>query len=446
MLTVAYRIVLGLAFYLPLEDFLLKWLPVSDFVYLALRQLPDLLVLVAVGLVVSARMAGGGRFRVIGRGADVALVLFVLVAAASASLNGANAAAALLNLKALLRYVLVVYVLLNVPLDERRLQSVFGAVLVGVGIQGLVAGVQAVFGQQVTSFFLPPSTEVTVGGLHLEFAATWEAARGRVFGTMGQTVAFAGFMVVGLSVWLVTQKGRRSMRYWGGVLGFIALLYLSGSVASLITGVGLVVIFEALRGNVGLKAILGVMGAGMAVILLTLTPVALGQTELGEVFTERYISIAMNQRLGVIVLVLPEFVASLDVQQILLGMSGDPVILADFLAEMFRAPRALLREATILEDVYWGALIVYYGLIGFGCIGYFLLAGLRGAVAVRGKTSLSQPARQAATVALLLLLAAVPLNLVGKAFEVRQFAFYLWTTVGLALSAWQQHKSAGPDP
>lgn len=441
MLTAAYRIVLGLVFYLPLEDFLLKWLPVSDFVYLALRQAPDLLVLVAVGLVVAARVAEGGRIRIVGHGADAMLLLFVLIAAASTSLNEASPLAALLNLKALLRYVLVVYVLVNVPIGERRLQRVIGVAVAAVAIQAAVAGLQAGFGQEVVSFFLPPSTDVTVGGLHLEFAATWEAGRGRVFGTMGQTVAFAGFMVVGLSVWLATRH-EHPLRYWIGILVFVALLYLSGSRASLITGIGLVFGYEAIRGNVGLKTTLGVLGAGVVAGIVALTSVNLGQTELGEIFTERYLDVAMNQRLGVVLLVIPEFVSRLDLHQVLLGMSGDPVILADFLADMFRAPRALLREATLLEDVYWGALMAYYGVVGFGCIAYFLVTAIRRVMRIRSDGSLSESAGQMATVALLLLLASVPLNLVGKSLEVRQFAFYMWTSVGLALAAWDQRPGA----
>lgn len=442
MLTAAYRIVLGLAFYLPLEDFLLKWLPVSDFLYLALRQLPDVLVLVAVGLVLAARVADGGRLRLVGHGADAVLLLFLLLVPVSTALNDATPVAAVLNLKALLRYVLVVYVLLNVPVDARRVRALLGLVLAGVAIQGAVAGLQAVFGPQVDAFFLPPATEVTVGGLHLEFAATWEAARGRVFGTMGQTVAFAGFMLVGLSVWLTARRGG-VLRYWAGVLAFIGLLYLSGSLASLLTGLGLVLAYEAVRGNVGLKTTVGVMGAGVAVGLLVLLPVDLGQTELGQVFTGRYLDVAMNQRLGVVAMVLPEFVSRLSLQQILLGMSADPAILADFLAEMFRAPRALMRETNIVEDVYWGALVVYYGVIGFGCIAYFLLTALRRVASIRSRDPLPEPVRQVATVAVLLLVAAVPLNLVGKSLEVRQFAFYLWTSVGLALAAWEQRPEAG---
>jgi hypothetical protein len=44
---------------------------------------------------------------------------------------------------------------------------------------------------------------------------------------------------------------------------------------------------------------------------------------------------------------------------------------------------------------------------------------------VRAQSRADRLTREVATVAFLVLLAAIPLNLVGRAFEIRQFSFYL---------------------
>ena len=437
MLTAAYRIVLGLAFYLPLEDFLLKWLPVSDFAYLALRQLPDLLTLSAVVLVLVARLVSGERVRRLGGWIDAALLALVGAAAVAVGLNDASPMAALLNLKALLRYVLVAYVLVNVPVDEERIQRLFHVVLAAVGIQMGVAALQLVGGEQVVSFFLPPSTEASFAGLELQFTATWEAARGRVFGTIGQTVGFAGFMIVGLAIWTTTE-GERPLRYWGGVLLFGAFLYLSGSRTALFVGFLLVVLQQFLAGRASTSVALGTLAAAAAGIAVALSGVDLTQTEVFSVFTQRYLEIAARQRLGIVVDILPEFLASVSLPRIAFGFSGDPAVIEGFVAAMFNAPESIVRQVGIIEDVYWGAIVIYYGLVGFAAMAYVVGRSAYEALRMRLTHRDERFARELATVALVLLAAAVPLNVAGRTFEVRQFSFYLWTTVGLVFAHRQQ--------
>lgn len=433
MLTAAYRIVLSLAFYLPLEDFLLKWLSLSDFMYLAFRQLPDVLTLVAFFLVLVARLVSGERLRRLGGWIDGALVVLLGTAALAVGLNDASATAALLNLKALLRYVLVAYVVVNVPMTEERIQRVFRAVLAAVAIQMGVAALQLVGGEQVVSFFLPQSTEATFAGLELQFTATWEAERGRVFGTIGQTVGFAGFMLVGLIVWTTTEW-RRPLRYWAGIALFAAFLYFSGSRTALIVGFLVVLGQEYVRGRASATVMLGALLLGAAGVSVAIAGVDLTETDLFSIFTERYLEIAARQRLGIVVDILPEFLASVSLPRILFGFSGDPAVIESFVAAMFNAPETIVREIGVLEDVYWGAIFLYYGAVGFLSMAFVIgrtgyeLHGMRTADPDDRFT------RELATVAFVLLLTAVPLNVIGRVFEVRQFSFYLWAAVGLALA------------
>ena len=87
---IGFNILLGLAFYLPLEDFLLRWLPLPLSLLVAIRQVPEVLVwLVALGAA-ALHLANHGSIRVIGRRIDRFLLGFIVVAIATIFLNGAD--------------------------------------------------------------------------------------------------------------------------------------------------------------------------------------------------------------------------------------------------------------------------------------------------------------------------------------------------------------------
>jgi hypothetical protein len=151
------------------------------------------------------------------------------------------------------------------------------------------------------------------------------------------------------------------------------------------------------------------------------------------VFTAEYLRVAMMQRLGILLKVLPQFLTELRVADVLFGLSPDRAILNRFVADMVEVPTVLTGNVAVIEDVYWVALPVYYGLVGLTSFGGFLvlISGQLYRIAWWGKELLE---RRLARIALLLLVVSVPLNLIGQYFETRQFSFYLWLMVGVSLS------------
>jgi hypothetical protein len=114
-------------------------------------------------------------------------------------------------------------------------------------------------------------------------------------------------------------------------------------------------------------------------------------------------------------------------------LSPDRAILNRFVVDMAEVPVVLTGGVAVIEDVYWVALPVYYGLVGLTLFGGFLVLifGQLYRIARWGKELLE---RRLARIALLLLVVSVPLNLIGQYFETRQFSFYLWLLVGVSLS------------
>jgi hypothetical protein len=138
-----FTLLVLLAVYLPLENFLLKWLPVSDTVYLWLRQLPEAALAALFVYALLRRIPyAPTRVPLIGGAADPALFAFVLLAVTGVALNDIDPASALANIKALLRYVSIVYVVMVLHPTEEEARRFGDALLLGAAIQLVIGSAQ----------------------------------------------------------------------------------------------------------------------------------------------------------------------------------------------------------------------------------------------------------------------------------------------------------------
>ena len=431
MRRLALGILLFLTFYVPVEDFVLKWLSVPGAVYAALRQGTDLLVIIAASLAIGDRVLRTKHFRILGRGLDLLLLLFVVSAFLSALFHRADSLGVALNLKALLRYVLVAYTLLNINIDEPRLR-LFGSVFIAaLSIQVLVGVIQLAGGPGVASFFLPRTPEEAVAGQQLTFTATWEVEHGWIFGTIGHTIGFGGFLLVGLAYWLTGQFARPA-RYWVGAVGFLLLAYFTGSRATTLAVLLMVGLHQYLLGHFGKKIMLGVFLSPLILVIVLGLGVEFSGNYVTEAFSGDYVQQAMNQRLGIALLVIPYFLSGLGPIDILFGITPDREIIGQMVSNMFDVPSALIHQIGMIEDVYWAALLVYYGIFGVGLLLSFLFR-LFGWLWEDSRI-LNGKAGRLSSIAVLLLGIAFPLNFLGQFFEIRQFSFYLWLFIGLAFA------------
>jgi hypothetical protein len=434
MRRITLRIVYFLTLYLPLEDFLLKWVPVPYPVYLGLRQVSDVLVLVAVGITIGTRLRSTRRFRIIGRGADLCLASFAVLALGTAIARGGDVLVTVLNLKALLRYVLLIYVLLNLRVRRTEVYTFLRLIYVSLGIQLVASLIQLVGPVSVDQFFFPRVRDTEVAGVEFGSTAIREAEKGYIFGTMTNNISYGGFLLVGLATYVTRDiRDRRDLFYWGVVAVFLVLAYMSGSRAVTFAVVLLVGVDHYLSGETGRFLQVSILTVFPLALLVFLSGVTLTDLHVFEVFTAEYLRVAMMQRLGILLKVLPQFLTELRVADVLFGLSPDRAILNRFVADMAEIPAVLTGSVAVIEDVYWVALPVYYGLVGLTLFGGFLVSifGQLYRIARWGKELLE---RRLACIALLLLVVAVPLNLIGQYFETRQFSFYLWLLVGVSLS------------
>ena len=430
---IGFNILLGLAFYLPLEDFLLRWLPLSQGLLVALRQVPEVLVwLVALGAA-AIHLANHGSIRVIGRRIDRFLIGFIVVAVASIFLNGADIFLAVNGIKALIRYIPLIYALIMLAPDNSQLARIPRVVVVAFGIQAAVGVAEWLGGQPVRSFFsvIHAWGGFTFVGATVDLLQFWEGYD--LTGTMARPIAYGYFILVGLVVWVV-QNEKRPLRYGAGVALAVLLTFLSHSRMAVFGAVLVVVMHQvAIRGVRNTLWMTTLLLPLVAAVALSMGSALAENIYVLDVFSQEYREHALAEnRLGLVVYIVPY---AFDGGITLLGYSSDIGIVAAAVAEHFRLPEVLASIFVgILDDVYWLALLLYYGFVGFAC--FVLFFGKLMALVFRlYRRATDGYSKRYALIALLLLLLAVPLNSINQAFQIRQFAYYLWLFVGVAIVA-----------
>ena len=430
---IGFNILLGLAFYLPLEDFLLRWLPLPLSLLVAIRQVPEVLVwLVALGAA-ALHLANHGSIRVIGRRIDRFLLGFIVVAIATIFLNGADAIEAAISLKALLRYIPLIYALIMLAPNDLQLKRIPRVIVVAFGVQAAVGIAEWIGGQPARSFFsvIHAWGGYTFSAASLSAIQTWEMHD--LTGTMPRPIAYGYFILVGLVVWIV-QNEKHPLRYGAGVALALLLTFLSHSRMAVFGAILVVVMHQvAIRGvrkTIWLTTLLFPL---VAAVSLSMGSALADNFYILDVFSGEYWEHALTyNRLGLIVYILPYV---FDGGISLLGYSSDIGIVAAAVTEHFRLPDVItFIFVQIMEDVYWLALLLYYGFVGFTC--FVLFFGKLTALVIRlYRRATNGPAKRYALIAALLLVLAIPLNGVNQTFEIRQFAYYLWLFVGVAIVA-----------
>lgn len=440
---IGFNILLGIAFYLPIEDFILRWLPFPRGLLIVLRQAPEALVwIVALGAA-ALHLSKHGTIIVIGRRIDRFLIGFVVVATATIIVNGADFLGAAVSLKALLRYIPLIYALIMLAPDNSQLARVPRLIVLAFGIQVAVGMAEWLGGQPVRSFFsvIHAWGGYSIVGVPVDVLQFYE--RLDLTGTIARPMGYAYFILAGLAVWIVHHEKRRGLYLLGVVLSLLVTFYTHSRMA--VFAVVLVVVMHqlAIRGVTKTMGLALLLLPLFAAVTLSLGSAFAENLYILDVFTGEYREHALKQRLGLIVYMLPyAFNGGIS----LFGYSPDLDIVAAAVAERFDLPTTLAYMfTTIVEDVYWLAMLLYYGFVGFTF--FVVFYGKLTMLAVRlYKRAADETARQYALTAVLLLLLTIPLNGINQAFEFRQYAYYLWLYTGVAIVAARNAMNNPPQP
>ena len=430
-------------------EWLISFLPLEDVVRATLTQVPEFVILIGA-LAVQGKLGSSHKgFRGIGYGLDPLLLSFLAWIIISTLLTTSSAGrylapdllVSLLNIKALIRYIAVFYLIVKIDWSATEYIKVRSAILIVVVVEAAIGLAQISFGQAALEFFSPRGIEDAFGVTRDTFID-----RGRssieIYGTFRNTISFAYLMMIGAIIILVSgiRFGPIGPRILA--LALTTLIFASGSRVVLFLTLAIYILyffkFNVARLSKAKVFFLSITGAFFSVatyIFILSLDLNIERGAAAFVFSRDYIEAAMNQRLGIVTLVLPQLIYD---PQILFGFGADKSYIASYaINATYLTNYALIASLRLtLEDVYWVSLLLYFGIPGFLLFCVFLYkiyARLSDLVRVKDRWF-----SEAAEIARLLLLLSIPLNFVNQAFEVQVFALVVWSLSAIALRGAQR--------
>ena len=431
-------VVFFLVAYLPFEEIILKYAPIPDRIYVYSRFFGEFLIYTTFFLLLIRKLFGQEKLR--RTPVDGYLAAFLLIVAISLLVNRPPLVGGLVNLRALLRYTVLYYLVVNLELEEDQVRKIIHMILV-IGIfQLLIGAMQLAMGAKINSILLPRATDIELGGYSRGFILLIRGREvGSIFGTLGDTVFFALYMAIVLGVYLGQIEKLRLKEVVFISLIFIGINY--SYTRALVLGFFLVLfIFYRIRyGRSRAAAIflLSLLGLSSLILLINssyiqrefISPLKQKQTifqNLSGIFTIKYFEIAQFQRLGTLTGI-PPIVLS---DSPLLGYGPDEITTIERLnANLPKFNLPLFKRDSFttkgFEDVYWVALLAYYGILGLGLIVLIFHRFYVSFLYIYKRTQSQLTSNMAITAACLVGLGAF-LLFFYQVLEFRSFSFYFW--------------------
>lgn len=442
-----YWVVLFLIAYVPFESLVLKFVPVPDQIYLMLQFVSEVLIYSCFVALVLHKLAKVPSFR--RTPIDLPILAFVGVGLLSIFVNRLAVFDGLVNLRALLRYVVLFYLVVNLDLSPREVSRLLRVILIIGWAQMLIGGLQIVIGRPVSDILLPRQVNASIGGHTRAFRIiAYGREYGSIFGTLGDTVFYGMFMVVILALYLarirdltvanifilVLITGAIGFSYSRAALfGAFLLLWLSYRIRFGMTRILTISLFVFVISGIGLVLF---MEAPPEYVNPEASRQSVWQNITG-ILSPRYFEIAQKQRFGFLVNTVPAVL----LERPILGYGPDTAAAVERLNTM-DVPLVLenwgWRERGF-KDVYWITILAYYGLAGL-LLSIVLFLRLYSAAWRIYKTSIDKLTRQLAFAVICLVGVTAFLLFFNEALEFRAYGFYFWLLAALMFQMYSRER------
>ena len=456
MIAHPFWLVWALVVYLPFEDFLLKWVPVPEAIYAFLRLLSELAVYGLFVLVIGYRFLTRLSFR--RTPIDAYLITFVALAVLSTLLNGASLFGGAVTLRTLLRYVALYYVIVNLNIGPSQVKSILFAMLCLAIGESLLGIVQHLVG--VSDFWRARSMSVELEGVNVRGLTTGHVELGAALGTFCQSVSMSLYLLIGAIIFLShyssPDRPSRHMKSVaaGGLFVVLCGLMVTYSKGSILAALLAIPVTFFVWRRFDLMTKFSVFGSLGLILLISVAWVVGGSgaqfvkahetyqnpLENFEVlFSSEYVKRTENSRQWVI----KEVGGTLLRSVTLFGFSPDETTAREKIVDVSGGTLSKLIAYKGFEDVFWVAMIAYYGFVGVCIFGFMMYNVYKCAIYVMKESDEYICKVLGGSVAVLLII-TIPINLIVRAFEFRTFSFYLWLLMALCVSEYLRLRSSGP--
>ncbi len=446
-----YILIIIIIIFLPSEDFILKWLPVSDKIYSISRFFSELFIYSLFLLIILHNLKKS--FLIKKTPIDVPLILFILVGIVSIILNHAPLLGGLIGIRTLLRYVIVFYILTNIKINNTLLNKTIYIILIMGAIQSIIGIFQHFNG--ISNFWIPRETNLEIAGYKKEFTVlTSGIEQGAIIGTLGHSVNLALFLLIQfiLSFTLIINKFfkgfYRFILYIFTCLTFIAILFTYSRGVIISSLIAIIIILYLNKKKLALLTISSIIS--LIFILMILININTGVEykhvkkeyvnpieNIRMIFSNEYLEATEGSRQWI----LQEIGGFLLKNIVLIGFSPDEFTTREKIANTSKGNLERILYYKAFEDVYWIAILAYFGIIGLSLFLYILYKLFKTSIYVMYKTNnyiyyiISQSL-------ITLLIIIIPLTFIVRTFEFRAFGFYFWFLAGLVTNEYLRIKRA----
>jgi hypothetical protein len=374
---------------------------------------------------------------------------------------------AFVGLRGLLRYIPLFYIMAMIPLDRKFTKQTFYALMVIGIIQGVVTTYQHYFG--IAGFWYPRASDLEIAGKQITYkliASGFGSGRemGAGIGTFGDSVPLALFMVIVFTVALASIQKRAGLlkrhrmnllAVTGLTLLAIFFTYSRGSVLLAIAAVPIIFYFTG-----GRKIVI----AGSVALIILASPLVLsglvgGSKSTGDyinpkqkytdpisnitsVFTSAYLENTLQYSRG---MVLTEIGGELIGSVKLFGYGpAQEYALEKATTEIF-GTNIPINNLPIINDVYWVAFLVYYGIIGLFIYLFILYKIFKSSVIVYRYTPDEYMKILGLAMAAIVII-SIPYSFILRTFLFRSFGFFFWLLAGMVVSEYRRLKMEGSLP
>jgi len=426
-----------LVFYLPLEEFALKWVDYS--IYPALRYGLELVIYATLFKVILEKLARNQK--IVSSPIDLPLLLLAGLGLISTFLNGLPILAGVLGLRPLLRYAALFYLILNSNLSKESLPRFFRTILIIATLEVGIGLTQYFIGEPA-NLFLRPKDSLIADRLVNALSTSQDLFAGqKIFATLGRYNLLGGFLACVLLLLLAYRMEKGSFSFnqkllLGGALPAFLLTYSRLSWVGFLAGL-LTLLFIKKKS----KIILGLGLVGFALMMtFSSGTTSVYQSEvrgslkdriLGPFSSDYWNVSSSSQRL----FVASEVASNISGAGLLIGYG--PGTMGSLLSKLEEGVSRLSElgdpmQLSIVGDVGWISLLGQVGLLGLALFVWLLIALFRAMLQSYRHTDHFW-VKSLALSTIGYVVAMVVMNFFGSPFESRVSSAYFWVMAGCIL-------------
>ena len=469
---ISYKLILFLVVFIPCEDFVLKFLPVSDRLYFYARFLSEIFIYILFATVIGQKLIKKIPF--FKTPLDLPIFIFLGIVLMSTIVNKVNIFESILSIRPIVRYIILFYLIVNINITLTRANTII-RYCIYIGTAQLTIGfIQFLSRGAIDNFLKPRSSETDIGGVTKHYALLSGREIGSIYGTAGDTVLFATFMTLFLililskmyianhqitkydkSYLVKSSSKKKNVIFSILILGTIIAIALSYVRICFFSALIIVIAYSLLKFYKKKKKYIGIL----LLLFSLLIPIVsininffndfngpqyagndrkIQQSVIDNVtgiFTERYINIARKQRLGA----LTGIPLTVIYNKPFLGYGPDQLLTIE---NLNNSPTSFLTKEWTqqgFKDVYWVAILAFYGIAGLSTMIWIFYRLHRWARIIYNRTQKKVIKEISLSVMVIILITAF-LLFFNRTIEFRIYSIYFWLLPGLMFNLYSEEK------